>query len=113
MRPPSSPDRIVHHADIISCEGESDRRRVAVGRYEGRVTAHQILGECVPVGRPHAGMTVLPVEVQGPEPDEIEPAFATIRKERPGALLVIAEPTIGAHRRRIAEFAIKNRLRDL
>ena len=57
------------------------------------------------------GLTVLPVEVKGPEPSDIERAFTTIVKERrTGALLVIAEPAISSHRKRIAEFAIKNRL---
>ncbi len=57
------------------------------------------------------GLMVLPVEVKGPEPSDIERAFATILKERrTGALLVIAEPAIASHRKRIAEFAIKNRL---
>lgn len=44
------------------------------------------------------GLTVLPVEVKGPEPSDIERAFATIVKERrTGALLVIAEPAIASH----------------
>ena len=56
-------------------------------------------------------MTVLPVEVKGPEPPDIEGAFATIEKERrTGALFVIAEPAMVSQRTRIAEFAIKNRL---
>ena len=57
------------------------------------------------------GMTVLPVEVKGPEPPDIAGAFATIEKERrTGALFVIAEPAMLSQRTRIAEFAIKNRL---
>jgi ABC-type uncharacterized transport system substrate-binding protein len=56
------------------------------------------------------GMTVLPVEVKGAGPGAFEPAAAAIRKERPGALLVIAEPTVGAHQKRIAELAVKSRL---
>jgi putative ABC transport system substrate-binding protein len=57
------------------------------------------------------GMTVLPMEVKGAEPPDIEHAFATIERERrTGALLVIAEPAMLSHCTRIAEFAIKNRL---
>jgi putative tryptophan/tyrosine transport system substrate-binding protein len=57
------------------------------------------------------GLTVLPVEVKGPEPSDIERAFAVIVKQRrTGALLVIAEPAIASHRKRITEFAIKHRL---
>jgi putative ABC transport system substrate-binding protein len=57
------------------------------------------------------GLTVLPVEVKGSESSDIERAFAAIAKERrTGALLVIAEPAIASHRKRIAAFAIKKRL---
>jgi len=58
---------------------------------------------------PALGMTVLPLEARGP--DDIDRAFATMRKERAGGLIVVGEPTvIGAHRRQIADLAIKNRL---
>ncbi len=59
---------------------------------------------------PALGMTVLPAGVTGPEPDDIERALAATDKERPGAILVIGEPTLGVHGPRIAEFAVKKRL---
>ncbi len=52
------------------------------------------------------GVTVLPLEVKGP--DDIDRAFATIRKERPGGLL--QSVALGRHRRRIVELAAKSRL---
>ncbi len=55
---------------------------------------------------PALGMTVLPLEVKGP--DDIDRAFATIRKERPGGLL--QSVALGRHRRRIVELAAKSRL---
>ena len=51
-------------------------------------------------------VTVLPLEVKGP--DDVDRAFATIRKERPGSLL--QSVALGRHRRRIVELAAKNRL---
>lgn len=58
---------------------------------------------------PALGVTVLSLEVKGPA--DIDRAFATIGKERLAALLVLAEPTvIGAHRRQIADLAVKRRI---
>ncbi len=57
---------------------------------------------------PALGVTLLPLEAKGP--DDIERAFATMRKNRPGALLVMGDPMFGTHRKRIAELSVKNRL---
>ncbi len=59
---------------------------------------------------PAVGMTLVPLDVRGPDPRDIDRAFAAISAERAGALLVIAEPTLAAHRGRIADFAVKHRL---
>jgi putative tryptophan/tyrosine transport system substrate-binding protein len=56
------------------------------------------------------GATVLPVGVKGPRRDDVDRAFETLGKERPGSLLVVGDATLGVHRRRIAELAIKHRL---
>ena len=56
------------------------------------------------------GATVLPVGVKGPRRDDVDRAFETIGKERPGSLLVVGDATLGVHRSRIAELAIKHRL---
>ena len=55
---------------------------------------------------PPLGVTVLPLEVKGP--DDVDRAFATIRKERPGGLL--QSLGLGRYRRRIVELAAKSRL---
>ena len=55
---------------------------------------------------PALGVTVLPLEFKGP--DDVDHAFATIRKERPGGLL--QSVALGRHRRRIVELAAKSRL---
>lgn len=56
------------------------------------------------------GLTGLPVDVKGPRPDDIDRAFATIARDRLGALLVVGDPTLGAQREGIAERSIRHRL---
>ncbi len=55
---------------------------------------------------PALGVTVLPLEIKGP--DDVDRAFATIRKERPEGL--IQSVALGTHRRRIVDLAEKSRL---
>jgi putative ABC transport system substrate-binding protein len=57
---------------------------------------------------PALGVTLLPLEVKGA--DDIDRAFTAVTKERPGALIVIGDPMIGSHQRRISELVVKNRL---
>jgi putative tryptophan/tyrosine transport system substrate-binding protein len=56
---------------------------------------------------PAFGVTVLALPVTGPE--EIDRAFTTMRKQRPGGLLVLGDPALVAHGRRIVDLAAKNR----
>jgi putative ABC transport system substrate-binding protein len=42
--------------------------------------------------------------------DEIDRAFALIKTERPGALILIGDPLLGTHAKRIVELATRNRL---
>ena len=55
-------------------------------------------------------LTVVPMEVKGPGREAIDRAFATVERERPAALVVVGDPTLGVHRARIAELALKHRL---
>jgi putative ABC transport system substrate-binding protein len=57
---------------------------------------------------PRLGVTLLSLEAKGPE--DIDRAFTAMRKERAGALLVMGDPMLGTHRRRIVELAAKSRL---
>jgi putative tryptophan/tyrosine transport system substrate-binding protein len=57
---------------------------------------------------PGLGMTVYSVEVK--EVGELERAFAGIKRERAGALLVPGDPMFTSNRKRIADLAAKNRL---
>jgi putative ABC transport system substrate-binding protein len=56
------------------------------------------------------GLTVFPLDVNGPGRSDMDRAFAAIGEARLGGLLVIADPTLGNHRNRIAELSIKHRL---
>ena len=47
---------------------------------------------------------------RGTTREEIEDAFATMVRERPGALLVLADRLFLYHRERIMDFATKHRL---
>jgi ABC-type uncharacterized transport system substrate-binding protein len=59
---------------------------------------------------PALGMTVLPVEVRGRGRNDIDRAFETMSKGRFTGILILGDPTIGVHRSRIAELAIKRQL---
>jgi putative ABC transport system substrate-binding protein len=52
--------------------------------------------------------TVLPVPVKATE--DFEPAFATMKKERAGGLMVLGSPLIGLNRRKVIDLATKHRL---
>jgi putative ABC transport system substrate-binding protein len=59
---------------------------------------------------PALGLAVTPIEVSGPRRDDLDRAFATIRKDPADALLVIGDSTLGVQRNRIAELSIAQRL---
>jgi ABC-type uncharacterized transport system substrate-binding protein len=59
---------------------------------------------------PTLGMTVLPVEVRGRGRNDIDRAFETMRRERSTGILILGDPTVGVHRSRIAELAVKSQL---
>ena len=57
---------------------------------------------------PGLRVTILSLGVRGT--DDIDRAFTIMKKERPGALLALGDPTITNYQRTIAELAIKIRL---
>jgi putative tryptophan/tyrosine transport system substrate-binding protein len=57
---------------------------------------------------PALGMTVYKVEVKGV--DDFDRAFAAIKKDGAGGLLVPGDPMFGTEGERIRDFAVKNRL---
>jgi putative ABC transport system substrate-binding protein len=54
------------------------------------------------------GVQLLLVDARGPA--EFDGAFAAIARERAGALLVVTDPAFSAHRARLTDLAVKNRL---
>jgi putative ABC transport system substrate-binding protein len=57
---------------------------------------------------PAVGVTLLSLEVRGG--DDIERAFATMKKKRVGAIFIVGGAASGNHQRRFVELAAKNRL---
>jgi len=57
---------------------------------------------------PALGMTVLPLQVK--VADDIEPAFATMKNERAGAVLLLGDALLTTHMKRIAELAVQSRI---
>ena len=55
-----------------------------------------------------AGLTILSVPVRSPA--EIEAAFATLVRDRAGALIIVPSPANFSHRKRLVELALKHRL---
>jgi ABC-type uncharacterized transport system substrate-binding protein len=53
------------------------------------------------------GMTLQPVEIRGP--DDFDPAFSAMTRERADALIAFSDPLIVFHGRRIADLAAKSR----
>jgi putative ABC transport system substrate-binding protein len=54
------------------------------------------------------GLAVYSAEVRGP--DDFDPAFAAMTRERVGAVVMLPDPMLGSHRTRLAELSMKLRL---
>jgi putative ABC transport system substrate-binding protein len=70
--------------------------------------AHPLQLKDIQAAAPALRVTLLSLEIKGP--DDIDRAFATIGKERPGGLLVLGDRMLGTHRKRIAALAFQSRL---
>ena len=57
---------------------------------------------------PALGIAVYPVEVKAV--GDLEAAFAAIKKDRAGAVLIPGDPMFGSQRKRLADLAAKSRL---
>ena len=84
-------------------------KRVAVlgdqGVSEALINASQAQAQAL-------GLQTLPLRVAAPNPD-LEGAFASIKREHSEALLVLEEPLVGVHAKKIAELAARERLPTL
>ncbi len=99
------------HGDLVTKRVELLKKvvpsilRVAV-LFNSTSRGSQRMLKDVQAAAPALGVTVLPLAVKGA--DDFDRAFATIRKERPGGLL--QSVALGRHRKRIVDFAPKNRV---
>ncbi len=75
-----------------------------------RYSIPTIIRQMKPLQAVAAKLNVTLVPLAFGHPDDIEPAFAALRRERPDALNVLGYPLIGRYKNRIADFALKNRL---
>jgi putative ABC transport system substrate-binding protein len=64
--------------------------------------------EAIKVAAPALGMAFISVPVR--RPDELDGAFAAMMRERPGGLVVTADPLQQLHVARIVDFLVTNRL---
>jgi len=71
-------------------------------------SAHSRQLKDIQAAAPAFGVTILSSPVTGA--DDIDRAFATMRKESAGGLLVLGDPLIGNHRTQIVDLAVKSRL---
>jgi putative tryptophan/tyrosine transport system substrate-binding protein len=69
---------------------------------------HQLAIREVNVAARSFGVQLLLLEARGP--NEFEGAFATMAKERVGALLVLSDGIFSSHRTRLADLAARSRL---
>jgi len=59
---------------------------------------------------PALGLSMVPVAVKGPKPQDLDRAFAQIEKDRLGGLIVVGDSTLGVQRARIAQLSLARRL---
>ncbi len=62
----------------------------------------------IQAARPTYGLTLSSFEAKGP--DELDRLLATLGRERPEALIVLGDPMLSTHRRRILDFCVRNRV---
>jgi putative tryptophan/tyrosine transport system substrate-binding protein len=61
-----------------------------------------------------AGLTLrIEVQMEVRSPDDFDSAFETARRQRPDALISVEDPLTFSHRKRIADFAVADRLPSL
>jgi putative ABC transport system substrate-binding protein len=81
--------------------------RVAILRNAGNPT-HPLFWAEGEASASRLGLAVYSAEVRGP--DDFDPAFAAMTRERVGAVVMLPDPMLGSHRTRLAELSMKLRL---
>jgi putative ABC transport system substrate-binding protein len=91
----------------VLTEAVPQARRVAV-LYNPAHPGIRAYGQASLTAERALGVTLQPVEVR--QPSDIEPAFQSLRRERPDALYVVGNPVVALHRQAIVDFAARHRL---
>jgi ABC-type uncharacterized transport system substrate-binding protein len=103
LQPELGPKRLEVFKEAIP-----DLRRVAVLLNLDNPVAHEEL-EKMKIAAAKLGLILQSARMVR-EPSDLETVFATILRERPDGLVVVADPLTAAHSARIAAFGMKNRL---
>jgi putative ABC transport system substrate-binding protein len=103
LQPELGPKRLEVFKEAIP-----DLRRVAVLLNLDNPVVHEEL-EKMMIAAAKLGLTLQSARMVR-EPSDLETVFATVLRERPDGLVVVADPLTAAHSARIAAFAMKNRL---
>ena len=82
-------------------------RVTALWNPSNRVFQQQMLNEAM-FTAPKLRLTLGAVEVR--TPDDLDRAFLAVSKDRPDALLVLADPMLGSQAKRIADLAVRHRV---
>lgn len=99
-------DRVAKHLELLK-EAAPNLSRVAVLWDPAFVGGGELIRRAEAAG-PGLGLQLHVVAAQGP--GELDGAFAAMKRNRAGAVLLIGSPTLFAHRIQIAELAVKHRL---
>ena len=103
------------HADLVGKRLEILKQlapsttRVAVLMNPANPT-HPIQLKSVEPAARAIGLAVLPLPLEPRGPDDVDRAFAVVKTERPGAMVVLGDRLLGAHAERISELIARNRL---
>ena len=102
-----SANLVVKRLELIK-EAVPKASRIAVLWYPRPGSSHPLQLSNLRKAAPALGVTLLPVAIKGPK--DFQRVFSVIEKKKPGALIVFASGMFETRRKRIVDFAAKNKL---
>ena len=100
-------DVVAKQLELVRTLLPNATRVVALWNPSNRVFGKQMLNEAISAA-PKLRLILDPIETR--TPDDIDGAFVALTKERPDALLVLADPMLGSQAKRIADLAVRHHL---
>jgi putative ABC transport system substrate-binding protein len=100
-------DMVAKQLELVRTLLPNASRVTALWNPSNRVFQEQMLNEAMATA-PKLRLQLGTVEVRAPE--DLDRAFVAVIRDRPDALLVLADPMLGSQAKRIAEVAVKHRL---